>query len=112
MPNDEFIGYVGNPDFHDGTVVSVRQEHDGASVSIRGASGQEYVVLFSGVKAVRATDPEGMIIYSMTEMRSQLPVRRFVFANWDEDDDSSLEIEAESFNVVEYPGSIETEHSV
>jgi hypothetical protein len=74
MPTDEFIGYVGNPDFHDGTVVRVRQEHDCASVSIRGASGQVYVVLFLGITAVRATDPEGMMIDSMTEMRSQLPV--------------------------------------
>jgi hypothetical protein len=86
-------------------VLSVRQEHDGASVSIRGASGKEYVVFFGGVKAVRATDPEGMMIYSMSEMRSQLPVRWFVFADWDYDDDSSLEIEAETFNVVEHPRS-------
>ncbi len=100
MSTDEFIGYVGNPDFHDGSIISVRHERDAASVKVRGASGQEYVVQFAGVKVVRATRPDGMMIYSMSEMRSQLPLRRFVFANWDEEDDSRLEIHAESFDVV------------
>jgi len=101
MPTGEFIGYVGNPDFHDGTVISVWHERDAARVRLRGASGVIYVVLFAGVKVVRATHPENMMIYSISEIGAQLPLRRFVFVNWDEDDDSTLEIEAEDFNVIE-----------
>ena len=99
MTSDEFIGYVGDPDFHDGSVVSVTAERDLARVVVRGASEQEYVVEFRGVKAMRSNRPEGMMIYSLTEMRARSAARRFVFTNWDEDDDATLEVEAEDFSL-------------
>ena len=42
-----------------------------------------------------------MMIYALSEMRTPPSTRRFVFANWDEDDKSFLEIEAESFSVTD-----------
>src|SRR5437588_522889 len=49
MPDSSFIGYVGNADFHDGSIVSVEQ-HDGTvSVRVRGASGKLFVVDFRGI---------------------------------------------------------------
>jgi len=36
-----------------------------------------------------------MILYSISEMEEQPPFRKFVFVNYDEEDDSSLEIVAQ-----------------
>ena len=101
MSNQEFIGYVGDADFHDGHVVTVVREGDTARVRLRGVSGREFVVEFRGVQAVRSKQPEGMMIYALSEMRASPPLRLFVFGNWDEEDTSLLEIEAESFSVIE-----------
>jgi hypothetical protein len=99
MSADEFIGYVGDPDFHDGSLVRVIVEPDLVRVVLRGASGQEYVVEFRGGKVVHSNRPEGMMIYALTEMKARSPARRFVFANWEEDDDATLEVEAEDVSV-------------
>jgi hypothetical protein len=101
MSNEEFIGYLGDPDFHDGHVVTVSHEGDTTCVRLRGASGREFVVEFCGVRAMRSKQPEGMMIYALSEMRAPSPLRLFVFANWDEEDESFLEIEAENFRVTE-----------
>jgi hypothetical protein len=82
-------------------VLSVRREQDVACVRVRGFSGREFAVEFRGVQAVRAKKPEGMMIYALSEIRAQPPLRKFVFANWDDDDESFLEIEAESFSVAD-----------
>jgi hypothetical protein len=99
MTSDDFVGYVGDPDFHDGAVVRVVADGDLACVVVRGASGQEYAVEFHGVKAVRSNRPEEMMIYALTEMRTLAAARRFVFSNWEDDDDASLEVEAEGFSI-------------
>jgi hypothetical protein len=70
MTSDEFIAYVGDPDFHDGAVVRVIRGQDLARVMVRGASGQEFVVEFRGVKAVRSNKPEDMRICALSEMRA------------------------------------------
>jgi hypothetical protein len=57
MPDSSFVGYVGDADFHDGSIVSV-EKHDGtASVRLRGATGKLFVVDFSGVAEVRSAAP-------------------------------------------------------
>lgn len=33
-----------------------------------------------------------MVLYSISAMEKQPPFRKFVFVNWDEEDDASLEI--------------------
>jgi hypothetical protein len=35
-----------------------------------------------------------MMVYALTEMPATPPLRRFVFVNWDEEDDASLEVVA------------------
>jgi hypothetical protein len=108
MSSEEFIGYVGDRDFHDGHVVTVDREGDTARVRVRGASGRGFVVEFRGVQVIRFEHPEGMMIYALSEMRALPPTRRFVFGNWDEDDKSFLEIEAESFSVTDDQTTIQT----
>jgi hypothetical protein len=99
MTSEDFVAYVGDPDFHDGAVLGVVVDGDLARIVVRGASGQEYVVEFHGVKEVRSNRPEGMMLYALTEMRTGVGARRFVFSNWEPDDDANLEVEAESFSV-------------
>ncbi len=96
-----FVGYVGNADFHDGAVLSVEEQANTVVVRVRGYSTKIFVVTFSGVRALRANKPEGMILYSLSEMTCEPPLRRFVFTNWDDEDDAFLEVEAESFVVHE-----------
>jgi hypothetical protein len=104
MPLDEFIGYVGESDFHDGHVLSV--DHTGAEaiVRVQGGSGQEFLCTFEGVTTIRANRPVGMMLYALSELRAVAPLRRFVFANGDEDDDASLEIQATSVRVSKTAG--------
>ena len=101
MGDTAFIGYVGEPDFHDGSVIAVERRGDSVRVRVRGASGKVFVAEFSGVHAVRSSKPEGIILYALSEMQGQPPCRRFVFANSDEQDEAGLEIDAERFRVYE-----------
>ena len=101
MGDTSFIGYVGEPDFHDGSVVAVERRDDSVRVRVRGASGKIFVAEFSGVHAVRSSMPEGMLLYALSEMQGQPPHRRFVFANSEEQDTAALEIDAERFRVYE-----------
>ena len=94
MPDHSFVGYVGDPDFHDGSIVSVEESDGTVRVRVRGASGKLFVVDFSGVAEVRAFDPKGMKLYALSEMSCQPPLRLFVFANWDEESKARLEVEA------------------
>src|SRR5262245_60488157 len=101
MAGSSFVGYVGDPDFHDGSVVAT--EHDGGifRVRVRGASGTVFRVDFGGVRAVRANHPEGMVIYALTELSGEPPVRCFSFANWDDEGSAYLQVDAETIAVRE-----------
>jgi hypothetical protein len=90
-----FVGYVGDADFHDGVVLSLELHDRQACVRIRGGySDKEYQVVFDGVRKVLSHQPEGMMLYAMSEFRTT-EGRLFVFANWDEENPSRLEIEAD-----------------
>ena len=41
---------------------------------------------------MRAIRPENMLLYALAEFRDAGGRIRFVFSNWDEDDDATLEI--------------------
>jgi hypothetical protein len=101
MNDNSFIAYVGDPDFHDGTVLVVCPTNDKVHVRIQGASGKIFVAEFERGRIVEANKPEGMLLYALAEFGCEPPFRNFVFANWDEEDDSTLEIVAESLRV--YP---------
>jgi hypothetical protein len=85
---------VGDPDLHDGEVVAVFHRGSDVRVEVQGASGRSYEIAFSGVESLTQRRPEGMRIYALSEMRGAPPLRRFVFANWDEADEAALEVEA------------------
>ena len=94
-----FVAYVGSPDFHDGFVRRVSVEGKTVEVVIEGYSGSEYVVLFEGVDEIEQNVPEGMELYSLSEMSATPPFRKFVFANNVEEHPGLLSIVAKDFSV-------------
>jgi hypothetical protein len=99
MLSPSFVGYVGEADIHDGIILDVAQRPGTILVRVRGASGKTYEVEFTGVQAVRARRPEGMMLYALSEFSGEPPVRRFVFTNWDGDSEAYLEVNAESVSI-------------
>jgi len=99
MTSPEFVAYVGIPDLHDGIVLRVAAEGKTAEVVVDGFSGHQHVVRFEGVEAVEMNKPEGMLLYSISEMRTAPPLRKFVFTNNDEDHPGSLSILATDFSI-------------
>jgi hypothetical protein len=99
MAESSFVGYVGDADFHDGSVLAVEQQGGIVRVRVCGASGRVFVVEFGGVRAVRAARPEGMLLYALSELSCERPLRRFAFTNWDDDSDAYLEVESETITV-------------
>jgi hypothetical protein len=101
----KFKAYVGDPDFHDGTVLRVRRDSSQVNVDIKGYSGKIFSVRFVGVHSILSHEPEGMVIYALNEMEAMAPLRHFVFPNSRELDeeggDSVLEIKASGFTVEE-----------
>lgn len=96
-----FVAYVGPPDIHDATVLRLTQKDDVATVYLRSSEGRPFTLEFSGITNIHAIRPEGMLLYALAEMRAESPLRRFVFANWDEEDKATLEIIAKDWCVVE-----------
>jgi len=90
MAGSPFVGYVGDADFHDGSVLAVEHQGSEFRVRVRGASGRVFVVDFGGVHSVRANCPEGMMLYALSELTVEPPLRRFAFINWNEDGEAYL----------------------
>ena len=57
MSEPSFVGYIGDPDFHDGAVTAIEQQDTTVRVGIHGASGKSFVVEFGGVRALRQIAP-------------------------------------------------------
>lgn len=98
MSETEFVGYVGIADIHDGTVMDIG-EGKTVEVVLEGYSGHEHAILFDGVDQVEMNEPEGMLLYSLSEMRTKPPLRKFVFMNSSEDDQRTLTVVALNFRV-------------
>jgi hypothetical protein len=99
VPESSFVRYVGDPDFHDGSILDIERKNQSLIVRVRGFSGKVFLVEFGKVAGMKADRPEGMLLYALSEMNCQPPLRRFVFANWNEEDDSVLEVDAETIDV-------------
>ena len=98
MSASEFVAYVGPPDIHDSTIVSVTRQGDSVRVELRTLDAQRLSLTFYGVASITSQNPEGMVLYALAELASpRPPLRRFVFASWDEESASALEVLAEDF---------------
>jgi hypothetical protein len=94
MADSTFVGYVGAPDFHDGSIRSIEEHRDSVCVHVRGASGKLFRVDFNGVGSVISNRPAGMRLYALVESSVSPPFRRFIFANWDDESEAQLTIDA------------------
>jgi hypothetical protein len=99
MSESNLVPYVGDPDFHDGSIMSIEPEGEAVRVRLRGASGKIFPVESTGVREVRAKRPEGMLLYALCELASEMTTRRFVFANWDRESTATLQIDAEAMSI-------------
>lgn len=101
--NPGFVGYVGDPDFHDGNIERVVRDNDLLIVEVRGYSGARFLVEFGGIASISSSEPDRMAIFALSEMSAEPPLRRFVFANsresHEEGGNSSLEIICKNFYV-------------
>ncbi len=101
MANNDFIAYIGDPDIHDGHIINVEQRGQEARIRIEGGNGRHLTFEFHGVTWTKLHRAEGMMLYGLAEFQGDVPVRHFVFVNWDEEDEAFLEIEAEEFSIIE-----------
>ncbi|HEY3579277.1 MAG TPA: hypothetical protein VGK82_02000 [Pyrinomonadaceae bacterium] len=92
--NDAFVQYLNNDDVHDGVIRRVSEEPDRLRVFVDTADGRVVVFEFNSVRHVKQNRPEGMLLYSLTELRESGGLRRFIFTNWEEDDEAFLEVTA------------------
>lgn len=92
MDDENFVGYIGDYRVHDSRIKAIESDENTLQVSLISEDNEIIIVKFVGIKSVRSNRPEGMILYSISEMEEQSPFRKFVFVNWDEEDDASLEI--------------------
>ena len=102
MHGSKFVAYVGPSSLHDGQVREVVQSEDKVTVHVEGGTGQHIRLMFSGVSELKAIEPVGMVLYALCEMSAELPMRRFVFSNWSEDDPARLEVVAEGIEAESY----------
>jgi hypothetical protein len=99
MKQSDFISYVGDADIHDASIESVAHSGELAEVSLKTITGRTLRIVFGGVRDVVSREPVGMVVYALTEMRCDPPYRKFIFANAAEDDQATLEIEAQNFKL-------------
>lgn len=99
--DSEFIGYVGPPDLHDSRIIKIEKVQDNLKVHVKSPEGKQFILEFLGVTNHTANQPEGMLLYALSEMHSTKGLRKFVFVNWDDADTADLEIVAAEFRVVE-----------
>jgi hypothetical protein len=67
----------------------VRHESSLVSVEIEGSSHARYLVRFSGVESLISHEPEGMVLYVLSEMEALPPLREFHFAKSEVPDEGS-----------------------
>jgi hypothetical protein len=101
MMNDH--AYIGPPDIHDATIVSLDQSGDCLVVRIRSYEGREFGLRFRGVTGVKSENPEGMMLFALSQCGDHTPYL-FSFSNWDEEDAAFLEVTAEGFETIKEEG--------
>ena len=101
--SEGFVAYQGDHDIHDGQVASVEHTGDVVRVVIDAANGRRLLIEFSEVSSVKQESAEGMTLYALSEFVAPAPLRRFVFANWDEAAGAKLEVLARGFHCREMP---------
>lgn len=97
---DNFIGYIGDYRIHDSTIQEIRSSEKKLDVLLKTMDADIITVRFLHPVRVISNKPVGMFLYAITELETEDPFRKFVFANWDEEDDAYFEVFAEDCNLL------------
>jgi hypothetical protein len=93
-----FMGYVGDPDFHDGHIERVQAQNGLLQVIVVGSSGKRYMIEFRGVTRVESKRAEGMMLYALVYGHDENGDNMYIVVNWPEDDDAELMLWAKEFS--------------
>lgn len=103
MSEQRFIGYIQEPDVHDGVIVSatyksnfLRSVFDKRVLVVLVLTYEErlFVIRFSRVRSTSIRNVDGMRLYSLSEMHATPPFRSFVFVDWEETSNRHCEVVA------------------
>ena len=103
MSEQRFIGYIQEPDVHDGVIISatyksgfLRSLFDKRKVQVLVLTHEErlFGIWFTRVRSANIRNADGMRLYSISEMHATPPFRRFVFVDWEEPSDRHCEVVA------------------
>jgi hypothetical protein len=92
-----FIGYIGDHKIHDSNIQEIFEEQNDIRVFLKSPDGDAISIRFLEVKSYKSCNPIGMMLYAICEKQELDPFRRFVFINWDEEDNTFLEVVAKRF---------------
>jgi hypothetical protein len=110
MSEQRFIGYIQEPDVHDGVIVKatyksgfLRSVFDKRVVMVLVLTYEErlFVIRFSRVRSASIMNVDGMRLYSLSEMHATPPLRRFVFVDSEEKSNRHCEVVAREIAITE-----------
>jgi hypothetical protein len=80
----------------------VSVEHVGDQLLVVGEAeggGNRIILNFGDVTTLNRHRAEGMLLYALADMQAPEPLHRFVFVNWDEEnDDARIEVVCRTFD--------------
>ena len=92
MVDKNFIGYVGSAIVHDAKITNIVESDSWVTVSLESEEGETFIIQFIDVVEMESSNPMGMMLYAISEVKTEKNGRKFAFVNWDDEDDSFLEI--------------------
>lgn len=97
---NEFLKYIGDYRVDDSRVKKITKLKEDVIVKLTNEDEDDIEITFSGVREIYENKAEGMILYSICEMKEVEPFRKFSFVNTDEEDESYLDIVALSYSIL------------
>lgn len=110
MSDQTFIGYIQEPNIHDGVIVEARYKSGllrsifdkrVVVVVVLTYDQRLFVIEFRRVRSASITNVKGMRLYSLTEMNATPPFRRFLFVDSEEKSNRHCEVVAREISSVE-----------
>ncbi|HEY0765408.1 MAG TPA: hypothetical protein VGD61_23725 [Pyrinomonadaceae bacterium] len=110
MSEEKFIGYIQEPDVHDGVIVKATYKSGFLRsvfyqrvvlVVVLTEEKRLFVIRFGRVRSASIITVDGMILYSLSEMYATPPLRKFVFVDWEEESNRRCEVVAREIESTE-----------
>src|SRR5829696_3702081 len=110
MSEQTFIGYIQEPDVHDGVIIRARYKSGFLRslfdkrvvlVVVLTYDDRLFVIEFGRVRSASITNVEGMRLYSLSEMYATPPFRKFVFVDSEEKSNRNFEVVSREISSVE-----------